>query len=672
MPSPLSRCILYLLLCTLSCSGLMAKPGAIQVIIPASKPSRPAHFNWQFTSGNGAPAQVGQFACGSYWVAPAAGDAGVIMLSLTGNPDNTGDARDLLSCSADPLPEKHGLLSGKNNYGSYDASENVLEKLPQRFQPAEDSCISLVAAMQRNEGATSHGGTKQIVGEVVDAYCVVTILPGAPVDGGKNMIRPNITGKKEFLTWDDFELKRLPRHSFLESKDKAEWQTATIRWRNSIEIFGGLGTKVPPKDQTDPPKFRNFSEGGRAFRSHLLVPNYSAGTAQVYYSDLLALFSDQTNYDEAKPAIAAMISYGLDLYHARYDSGDALEKSWFSGAGQWLGGFAPVVFSTALLKDEEKAHEVRKTVTGNLLPPSGGKAPQEFRQIKRGRTGVLLWGDGHPNYHETAFQEMTQDDWRYWADFYASHCWDSSGQDGNPAKGKKTAADQYGYIDGPANKPESSYMNVTIGGFRGFAAVMILMPEFRSVANSDAPIEYVDRLTRHGLWTWPDPVAAPTERDRTGGSFWWSAKGSQDWGSTWGPNPKDLRRALEDGQGRFKSLHGTRIDKGGYEAAQAKNNWDKIMALYDGEKYEDNLVGLDETVAPEIFFETGKEPRAHLVCASLDATIYFTTDGENPTIHSNTYKAPFSIKPGTTVKAFAVAEDKKPSRIKTGKIPDPL
>ena len=150
-----------------------AAEATISVVIPAKKPSRAAHFNWHFTSANGAAVHIGQYACGSYWVAPATDDTAVILTALKGSPDWDDD---LLSCDDDPITERHGLLSGKNNYGSYDASENILQHLPYTIKAEKNSCVSLVAAMQRNEGKTSKGGTKQIVGEVVDAYCVVTVL----------------------------------------------------------------------------------------------------------------------------------------------------------------------------------------------------------------------------------------------------------------------------------------------------------------------------------------------------------------------------------------------------------------------------------------------------------------------------------------------------------------
>ena len=153
-----------------------------------------------------------------------------------------------------------------------------------------------------------------------------------------------------------------------------------------------------------------------------------------------------------------------------------------------------------------------------------------LRQIKRGVTGVLLWGDGHPlNPKRT---KMGGQDWRYWADFAGPKCYDAYPGEGNPHRGKKTAADLYGYIDGPANKPGSSYMGVSLGGFRAVAAVMILMPQVRSVVNTDAPIEYTDRVTRHGLWTWPDPVAPPAQVDQETARLWWSATDVKEWQKT--------------------------------------------------------------------------------------------------------------------------------------------
>lgn len=641
-----------------------ANAATIEVVISAKAPSRPAHFNWTFTSANGQPAQVGQFACGSYWVAPAERDSGVKFISLTGNPA----WKDLLSCDADPITEKHGLLSGKNGYGNYDASENELPKLPQTYKPSSDSCVSLVAAMQRDEQATSKGGTRQIEGEVADAYCVVTVLPKAPRDGGKNMIRPNFTGAtKELLTWNDFDLARLPKHDFLQGRSAEQWDSVRVRWSHTTEVLG-MAAEIPTQRQGL--QFTKFSEGGRAFRAHLLVPNYAAGSAHLYYSDLLALFSPRNNMDEMKPAIAAMLAYGLDIYHARYDIGQTARKQWSCGAGQSLGQFMPAVFAAALQKDPAKADRLRMAAITNHGDDPGEVGPHEMRQFKRGLTGVLLWGDYHPIVRKDA--QMIEADWRYWTDFVGSKCYDAYAgdpADRNPNRGKKTAADPYGYIDGPANQPGSSYMSVSFGGIHAFAAAMILMPEIRSIVNTDAPIEYVDRIVRHGLWTWPDPAAAPAKEDQDTARVWWSVQGAKGWGKTWGVRPDDVRFAIEDGKGRFKSMHGKPVN-GGYPVAAVGQNWDRIIGMYDGLKFEDNAVELGVVVSPEIFIASGGKPQAYLQCATPDAKIHYTLDGTNPTAASPVYGGkPIPVNAKTQIRAFAIAAGKTHSTIRSKVVP---
>ncbi len=636
-----------------------ADEGEIRVVVPAKKPSRPAHFFWKFKSANGAAPRIGKFACGSYWVAPAEGDKGVILESLKGTPEEEG----WLTCDADPITERHGLLNGKNNYGSHDPSENIIPRLPMTFEPEPDSCVSLVAAMQRDESATSKGGTKLIVGEVVDAYCIVTVLPTVPKNGGRDMIRPNITGvRKEFLTWDDFDLSRLPTYPFINGKSAEEWAETALRWRHSSEVFG-MGTEGEGKNGK---VIRIFSEGGRAFRSEIFFPSgYGATVAAAFNDDVLSLFSAANSLEQKKEALAAMLAYGLDIYHARYNYGDNAPKVWTSGAGQHVGQFLPPVFAAALLRDPEKADRLRMTAITNHAPDPKEQGPQELRQIRRGVTGVLLWGDGHPfSVQQDGFRVPFR---RYWSDFTASKCYDGyEGTDKpNANKGKKTIADPYGYIDGPANKPGTSYMGVAMGPMRSFAAVMILMPAVRSVVNTDAPIEYVDRVERHGVWAWPDPVAIPAKEDQDGLDLWRSLKGAKEWGVTWGARPDDPRFAIENGKGRFRSLHGKPIATV-YESPRAKRNWSHIITLYDGLKYEDNAVELGVVVAPEIFFSDGDAPAAYLTCATPDAVIHYTLDGSLPTRNSPVYKdQPIPVREGMEVKAFARLDGKKDSKIRS-------
>jgi len=105
-----------LLLMACSFSGGLAYAQDISVTCPVLPSadhgkrlySRPAEFNWHFESANGGDVQIGRYACGSYWVAPAVGDTGVRVVSLSGS-DNPGQV-DLLSLDADPITEKMGLV----------------------------------------------------------------------------------------------------------------------------------------------------------------------------------------------------------------------------------------------------------------------------------------------------------------------------------------------------------------------------------------------------------------------------------------------------------------------------------------------------------------------------------------------------------------------------------
>ena len=309
--------------------------------------SRPAVFNWTFESENGGEAIVGQYACGSYWIAPANGDSSVRIISLTGS-GNPGET-DLLSIDTDPVIENTGLLDGSNNYGNYDDAEDELPQLPKSFTPEQGSCISLVAAMQRNEDETSSSGTRATNGESTDAYNIITLLPEPPSANDGDHIRPNITGaSKTFYHWDDLDFSSLKESAIFPALSSDELEDIRIRWSHNIGLFG-FGAIAPDGSG------QVYSEGGRAYRAHILADEYASGTAAGYANDLLSLLNAHNTMEEKKPALAALLVYGLDIFNCRYNYGTGYAKQWTSGAGQWMGNFTPVVTAAMFTADEGDA-----------------------------------------------------------------------------------------------------------------------------------------------------------------------------------------------------------------------------------------------------------------------------------------------------------------------------
>ncbi len=615
------------------------------------KNNRPAHFNWSFESENGSDPQVGQFACGSYWVAPAEGDTGVRLLGLTGS--GKSGQTDLLALDADPLLHDHGLLwQGDKRYGSNDKSQDDLPHLPKLYTPPAESCISLVACMQRNEEETSKAGTKGIEGGAVDAYCIVTIMAEVPPDEGRNSIRPNIVGdKKDLLTWDDFDLTRLPSHSFANSISNPEKMAR--RWNHSTEVFG-MWT-------WDGTEYRKYSEGGRAFRAHLLHHNYAAGWMSAITSTLYALLGPDSVEDK-KMVLASLLAHGQDTWHARYGR-EEFPGAWSSGAGQSGGQFNTPAFYAALLKDPSKGNRMKKTIVENFGSSEVKRGPQEMRQVVRGQTGVLLWGDDH-RVRVPGSTKIPWDDVRYWAELHKGRCYTDAPGTCKAGVGQKTMADPYGYVDGPPGSAGTSYFSVSAGGVRAFAAMMLLFPEFRAIVNTDEPIEYADRVGRHGVWAFPDPIAAPQASDRSlSCSPWEGGEGCENYRDTWGPSSADGRFAIEDGVGRFAHRHGADA-RLGYTIGSIENDWPRIIALYDGPTFEDTFTPLGTCVAPDIYiYPEDDETYVFMRTGTQHATIHYTLDGTDPTAESPIFTTAFAIEDIDALQAVAVKEGLETSAV---------
>ena len=79
--------------------------------------------------------------------------------------------------------------------------------------------------------------------------------------------------------------------------------------------------------------------------------------------------------------------------------------------------------------------------------------------------------------------------------------------------------------------------------------------------------------------------------------------------------------------------------------------------------------GSSTTVATPIFTPAEgtyiSEQSVTITCATGDATIYYTTDGNDPTTNSSVYETPINVRSTTTIKAFAAKEGMTSSAVAT-------
>ncbi|WP_290582377.1 hypothetical protein [Ketobacter sp.] len=510
--------------------------------------SRTVSFNWSFNSG-GSNAFCGQFANGDYWIAPASGKSSVTVTALTASGSGP------VALDVNPQLEAMGLLDSSDTYGNYVASENIRGKLPATYSKA----VSLVAATERNESAHGECGTKQIVGNCADVYNVVTVLTAPPKNNGAYTLRPNIDDDvKDLITFDDIDFSRLPSKSYLQGTDADGLEAIRQRWSHSTEVLSVRGYDGSL-----------YSEGGRAFRASLLVPDYGGGVAKVWHDDLMKLFSSDNTLEEKKPALAAMLVYGKDLFHAMYD-GSTRTRNWGSGAGQSLGKFPTAVFFAAMMKDTFYADVLSKTST-TLLGYDDLRGPHELDQVNIGKNGPI-WGDYPDDMSET-------DIGAYWASALKSQCFDGATGSCNPNVGKKTSRDPYGYIDGPPNNPGTSYMSVSLGPMRSMVATMFLLPKMCDIVNYQPLVEYVDRVHKDGIKASDDPCAPPDPRESVSGcDAYRGGDGCRYYGVTWGPDPSNPGMCITNGagqNGRFPDRDGDRLNPG-YPSSQVEDNWERI------------------------------------------------------------------------------------------------
>ncbi len=523
-------------------------------------------FNWGFNS-DGEDAYCGQFASGDYWVAPKAGKPLVVShISKSGGGGN-------ISADLNPKTESHGLLDGSKGYGSYTASENITPSLPititssthmlpVRFNAGSniDSAASVVAAVQKAETDTDFCGTKQIVGECAEAYSILTVLSAVPTNNGSRMLRPNMSGEsKDLVSLDDLELNRIPTFNAFNGYTAEKLEGAARRWSHHTEVFSLCSIEG-----------KYYSEGGRAFRAHTVSANYAAGVAQAWYNDMASLMSGENPGAEQQLLLAAMLSYGLDIYKAVYNDAGENYRYYCSGAGQFLGKFMPPVFLAALSNNNvyrETLKQEAKNVVGT------GYGPNELEQVKEGVDGRLIWGDG------AAGLLNPQDVKRYWSELFGGQCYAGASGSCNPNIGKKTTRDPHGYIDGPPAQPGSNYASVVLGPQKSMLAMMMAMPEICETVNDQRLVKYVLRVVRHGVWTQADKCAPPDPRENSNCNVWESGENCTYYGLTWGPKPDNIHQCIENGagqNGRYPHYDGTAIGVG-YKSTQIERAWDEVV-----------------------------------------------------------------------------------------------
>jgi hypothetical protein len=335
------------------------------------------------------------------------------------------------------------------------------------------------------------------------------------------------------------------------------------RWSHSTEIFG-LATTIGT---------HFYSEGGRAFRSHILIDDYASGVAAQWNGDMMVLFSDDSTLPEKQAALAAMLSYGFDLYNAMYNTGGVV-RYWGTGAGQHSGKFMPPVFMAALAKNT--SYKSTLSIVSSHLRDVYYSGPLELAQVNLGENGPI-WGDT-PAFLGKYFHGA------YWENLHASQCYDGAVGPCVPnSYGEKTQVDPYGYIDGPPNKPGTGYLSISLGPQRSFAASMYLMPEICEIVNYSDILTYVDRAANHGILTANDQCVTPDSRENQATCDAYRNENCVYYGITWGPvNPNDMNSDCikiatppYTKVGRFTTIDGTDVSPM-YTSFQVENNWATI------------------------------------------------------------------------------------------------
>lgn len=503
---------------------------SISFQVTASTPKRitnaPVTFNYNFMSSGGGGAYCGQFANGDYWIAPKAGQS-VVVTSIS-QSGGLGVAAEL-----DPAdPSATGLLGKNYNYGNYVADKDLVSKLPVTI--TTDRNHVLVSAIERNQAVQGNCGTSAITKGCVDAYHFLSFLPSVPANLGADLIRPSIAGgHAKLYSLSDFNFNRLPSLSGLKPKSLALFDEIRRRWAGAFELE------------------YSFSEGGRAFRPHLILDDYSSGVSVAWHDSVAAVIASEYTFEEKKAALASMLTYAKDNYFV-FHAPEGPQSPMGGGAGQSQGKYPTIVFFATLVKNPEIAASIAQIAQ---RPYGDGVTrsyrPVELEQVHSGPHG-LVWGDASPEGEK-----------RYWSDLFSGSCFDGATGVCGQNLGKKTSMDPYGFVDGPAENPGEFYMTIGGGAILNIATEMFLMPAMCDVIGTDILYKYVDQKISSGIQVLNDPCAPPDPRESANCAPYYDGTRTPTnctyYKVTWGPNPAKPGTCIQNapGQnGRYSNLAG--------------------------------------------------------------------------------------------------------------------
>ena len=476
-------------------------------------------FTWEFNCGDTA-CSCGQFINGDYWVAPSVSNQSVTITAVS----PVGIENGLVKNPMDNT--KHGLLSCEANH--YDATLNLMNSLPVEIT----SPSSLVKADRREEAC----GTKSTLGCCVDSYDVLTILDEVPISNGSNIFRPAFAStNKRLFSSDDFDYSLIPSESKVSaSRHQANFSDIVARWN------------TPYVDHY----MQGHGDSGRRFAPAAVLPDYGAELGGLYISDLISIMGSESPYDKKMPA-NALIQRGIDLYGSL-----SAGISWPSGAGQQVGRKQPLAFFASLVRDADIKREIM------ALAEAGKNRTQVDGQIRvishyDGGGNIPVWGD-----EQGCGEDI------YWSQlFFAQNYYGASHSQIGTGDNKRTCADPYGWIDGPAGMPGDAYMSCcSTGVYNGYVLAQYIMPELCKIANDPEILEYVNRVKETGVHTQPDSCAPPDPKESTACLPYKAGHpGCLYYGKTWGPNPEQPGKCIKNGtngtiqSGRYPHLHGRKI-----------------------------------------------------------------------------------------------------------------